>query len=99
MPMGKASDRGWYGNGVLWTHLPWPTQFSRMPSGMLYTKVPWFRARNGAVTLDAEPLHGPSARFAADVGSPASYGPTGFPPPDPTGGSRSLRPDRARIFP
>lgn len=80
MPIGKVSDPGWYGNGVLWTQLPWSTQSIRTPSGMLSHKVPWFRARTGTVTVDAEPLHGPPARFAANVGSPASYGPTGFAP-------------------
>lgn len=80
MPIGKARDPGWYGNGVLWTQLPWSIQFIPTPSGMLSTKVGWFRARIGTVTVDAEPLHGPPARFAANVGSPASYGPTGFAP-------------------
>ena len=80
MPIGKASSSGWYGNGVLWTQLPWTSQSVRTPSGLLSMKVPWFRARDGTVTIDARPLHGPKARFAANVGSPASYGPTGFAP-------------------
>jgi hypothetical protein len=80
MPLPKSADQGWYGNGVLWTQLPWPRQFIRTPSGLLSTKVPWFRAKNGVVTLDAKPLHGSPARFSANVGSPASYGPTGFAP-------------------
>lgn len=79
-PIAKTSDPGWYGNGVLWTNLPWATQFIRTPSGLLSTKVPWFRARAGAVAIDARPLHGPPARFAASVGTPVSYGPTGFSP-------------------
>jgi hypothetical protein len=77
---GQAIRPGWYGNGVLWTHLPWPTQFSRTPSGLLYTKIPWFRARTGTVTVDGRPLHGPPARFAASAGEPVSYGPTRFSP-------------------
>lgn len=78
--MAKPSDPGWYGNGVLWTHLPMPTQFIPTPSGLLSTKIPWLRARTGTVTIDGRPLHGPPAPFTADVGSPASYGPTGFAP-------------------
>ena len=76
----RASDPGWYGNGTLWTNLPWSTQFIRTPSGLLSTKIPWFRARTGTVTVDGRPLHGPPARFTANVGTPASYGPTGFSP-------------------
>jgi hypothetical protein len=79
-PIARRSGPGWYGNGALWTNLPWSTQFIRTPSGLLSTKIPWFRARTGTVTVDARPLHGPPARFTADVGSPASYGPTGFSP-------------------
>ena len=79
-PIARASEPGWYGNGVLWTDLPWPTQFIRTPSGLLSTKIPWFRARTGRVTVDASPLHAAAAPFTADVGSPASYGPTGFAP-------------------
>lgn len=44
------------------------------------SKIPWFRARTGTVTVDGRPLHGPPARFTADVGTSASYGTTGFSP-------------------
>jgi len=79
-PIAKGSQPGWYGNGALWTNLPWSTQFIRTPSGLLSTKIPWFRARMGRITVDARPLHGRPARFTADVGEPASYGRTGFSP-------------------
>ena len=79
-PIAKASEPGWYGNGTLWTNLPWSTQFIRTPSGLLSTKIPWFRARPGNVSIDARPLHGPPARFTASVGEPAAYGRTGFSP-------------------
>ncbi len=32
------------------------------------------------MTVNAAPCHGTPARFAANVGSPAWYGPTGFAP-------------------
>ena len=44
------------------------------------TKMGWFRARPGEVTITARPVDGPPARFEAEVGPLASYGPTGFVP-------------------
>jgi hypothetical protein len=76
-PIARASDPGWYGNGTLWTELLPPTVI-RDRGQMLRVKMGWFRARTGAVTITGAPLHGPSARFTADVGTPAEYGPTGF---------------------
>jgi hypothetical protein len=78
-PIASASDPSWYGNGAVWTKLPPPTQVMRdTRTGMLTLKVGWFRARPGLVTVTAKPLHGPPARFTADVGTPQEYGPTGF---------------------
>lgn len=78
-PIAIASAPGWYGNGALWTELPPPTQSTRDPqTGLLGIKMGWFRARTGLVTITATPLHGPPARFIAQVGTPQEYGPTGF---------------------
>jgi hypothetical protein len=78
-PITSASDPSLYGNGTLWTGIPQPSWFRRDPgTAMIAVKMGWFRARNGLVTITARPLHGPSARFSADVGTPAEYGPTGF---------------------
>jgi hypothetical protein len=79
-PMARASDPGLYGNGVLWTVLPWTHQSVRAAGASVRMKIPWFRARPGTVTISATPLGGPPARFTADVGSPASYGAAGFAP-------------------
>jgi hypothetical protein len=80
-PIAKASDPGWYGNGTLWTSLRPPISFRRDGRhGMLVTKIGWFRARPGGVTIMAEPVRGPPARFRADVGTSQSYGATGFAP-------------------
>ena len=79
-PIARASDPGWFGNGVLWTVLPWGNQSLRGPGPFIHMKVPWFRADTGSVTITAAPVGGPPARFAASVGSPASYGATGFAP-------------------
>jgi hypothetical protein len=78
-PMTRPSDPSLYGNGTLWTALPWGAPVVRDPhTGMLGIKVPWFRAHNGLVTITASPLTAPSARFSASVGTPQEYGPTGF---------------------
>jgi len=87
-PMGSASDPGWYGNGTLWTELPpgLPANLADLrttgPGGasMIGLKVGWNRARPGAVSITARPLHGPPARFIAHVGTVSEYGPTGFVP-------------------
>jgi hypothetical protein len=78
--IGNPSDPGLYGNGVLWTVLPWTNQTIRGPGRAIHMKIPWFRAQTGTVTISAAPLGGPPARFRAFVGSPASYGATGFAP-------------------
>jgi len=79
-PIAKASDPGWYGNGVLWTQFP-PRGFDFIPGpgGVLTLKMPWFRAGRGPVTIDARPLSGPPARFSASVSADA-YGTYGFVP-------------------
>jgi hypothetical protein len=80
-PIGSPSQAGLYGNGTLWTVVPTPGGFRRNPrTGMFETKVPWFRARRGLVTITATPRDGPPARFRATVGTPQEYGPTGFAP-------------------
>jgi hypothetical protein len=80
-PIAKPSDPGWYGNGVLWTLLPlFSAQTLRGPGPAVHMKIPWFRADTGRVTITAAPLAGPPARFSANVGTPASYGATGFAP-------------------
>ena len=79
-PLARPSDAGFYGNGVLWTVLPWSHQTISGPDPSIHLKIPWFRAAPGVVTVTAVPLHGGPARFSADVGSPASYGTTGFAP-------------------
>jgi hypothetical protein len=79
-PMAHASDPGLYGNGVLWTVLPWTNQAVHGAGSSIRMKIPWFRAQTGAVTISAAPLGGPPARFAANVGSPAEYGRYGFAP-------------------
>jgi hypothetical protein len=79
-PMARPSDPRLYGNGVLWTVLPWSNQTIRGAGPAVRMKIPWFRARTGSVAISAAPLGGPPARFTADVGSPESYGATGFAP-------------------
>ncbi|MGZ4165756.1 MAG: hypothetical protein ACXVR1_17815 [Solirubrobacteraceae bacterium] len=80
-PIARASDPGWYGNGVLWTQLPtFSEQRGRLQGAMLHLKIPWFRAQTGAVTIDAAPVGGPPSRFSAQVGTPAEYGRFGFAP-------------------
>ena len=80
-PIARVSDPGWYGNGVLWTQLPlFPGQSLHGPGAMVHLKIPWFRARTGDVTIRAEPVGGPPARFSAHVGTPAEYGDYGFAP-------------------
>jgi hypothetical protein len=80
-PIARASDPGWYGNGVLWTLLPTLSkQHGRLQDAMLHLKIPWFRAQTGAVTIDAAPVGGPPSRFSAQVGTPAEYGRFGFAP-------------------
>jgi len=79
-PIARASDPGWYGNGVLWTQFPvGGFDFLSGPGGTLTLKMPWFRARQGPVTIDSRPLSGPSARFSAGVNA-GDYGPYGFVP-------------------
>ena len=79
-PIARASDPGWYGNGVLWTQFPsGGFDFLRRPGGTLTLKMPWFRASQGPVTIDGRPLSGPSARFSARVNA-GDYGPYGFVP-------------------
>ena len=78
--MARPSDPGFYGNGVLWTVLPWSNQTIRERGAAVHMKIPWFRAQAGAVSISGAPLSGPPARFRASVGSNASYGPTGFAP-------------------
>lgn len=72
-PMAKASDPGWYGNGVLWTQLRADTSFIPAPGGKLTLKMPWFRAARGPVTIEGRPLSGPPAPFSASVNA-ADYG-------------------------
>jgi hypothetical protein len=80
-PIARASDPGWYGNGLLWTLLPlFSAQSLRGPGGMVHLKIPWFRAQTGDVTIEAGPVGGPPARFNAQVGTPAEYGRYGFAP-------------------
>jgi hypothetical protein len=79
-PVASRSDPGWYGNGALWTQLPTPSQFTKTRSGMLRTKMGWFRAAPGVVRLTAHPVGGAPARFSADIGTPAEYGRLGFAP-------------------
>jgi hypothetical protein len=79
-PMARASDPGLYGNGVLWTVLPWSAQTMPGRGRTIRLKIPWFRAQTGPITIDGEPLDGRSARFTADVGTPAEYGRYGFAP-------------------
>lgn len=78
-PMAKASDPGWYGNGVLWTQLRADTSFIPAPGGKLTLKMPWFRAARGPVTIEGRPLSGLPAPFSARVNA-ADYGPYGFVP-------------------
>jgi hypothetical protein len=79
-PIAKASDPGWYGNGVLWTQLqPGGFDFLRGPGRVLTLKMPWFRASRGPVTIDGRPMSGPPARFSAWVNA-GDYGPYGFVP-------------------
>jgi hypothetical protein len=78
--MARPSDPGWYGNGVLWTVLPWTNQTIRDRGTAVHMKIPWFRAHAGEVSISAAPVSGPPARFRASVGSNASYGSTGFAP-------------------
>jgi hypothetical protein len=78
-PIASESDPGWYGNGALWTRLQPQTRFLRdRQTGKIGHKLGWFRARRGLVTVTGKPLHGPPARFSAQVGTPQEYGPTGF---------------------
>jgi len=80
-PVGRPTDPGWWGNGVLWTHLPPPTTTVRDPhTGLIDMKFPWFRARPGQVVVRAQRLGADGAEFAADTGTPAEYGATGFTP-------------------
>jgi hypothetical protein len=80
-PIAHASDPGWRGNGMLWTQFQSPLSTHRdRASGLLVTKMGWFRARPGWVTITARPVAGPPSRFQEEVGTVASYGPTGFVP-------------------
>ena len=78
--MAHLSDPGLYGNGVLWTVLPWRNQSLHGTGPSIRMKIPWFRAQTGPVMISAAPLGGPPARFSADVGTPAEYGRYGFAP-------------------
>jgi hypothetical protein len=76
-PIAKATDPGWRGNGTLWTNVS-PPYFFTSSSGGLTTKMGWFRAQAGRVTITGRLLNGRRAPFVADVGTSAEYGPTGF---------------------
>ncbi len=78
-PIASASDPSLYGNGTLWVGLPQPNWAVRdSMTGMIGLKLGWFRARRGVVTVTGRPRDGSSARFSAQVGTPAEYGATGF---------------------
>ncbi len=87
-PMGRASDPGWYGNGVLWTELPPGLPADRADlrtwgphhTPMVGLKVGWNRALPGAVSITAHPLHGSPALFIAQTSTVQEYGPRGFIP-------------------
>jgi hypothetical protein len=79
--MAKPSDPGWLGNGVLWTRAPGAVQvFLDRKAHLLTTKVGFFRARPGPLTLSGSVLNGRAARFAGDIPPWTDYGRTGFIP-------------------
>ena len=78
-----TSQSGWFGNGQLWVELPAHSVLfaRRLPhSGQLQVKFAWFRAVPGQVRVKAHTREGATARFSAEVGTVAEYGPTGFVP-------------------
>src|SRR5579862_1204148 len=87
-PLGNPTDAGWYGNGTLWTTVPpgLPADLAELRTtgpgrvSMIGIKMGWQRARPGAVSITARPVHGPPARFIARVGTVQQYGRLGFVP-------------------
>ena len=78
-----TSQSGWFGNGRLWVELPAHSVLfaRRLPhSGQLQVKFAWFRAVRGQVRVKAHMREGATARFNAEIGTVAEYGPTGFVP-------------------
>jgi hypothetical protein len=77
------SQSGWFGNGQLWVNLPAHSVLyaQTLPrSRLLQVKFGWFRAVPGQVRVQAHTRAGATARFNADIGTVAEYGPTGFVP-------------------
>jgi hypothetical protein len=77
-----TTDRtGWVGSDGLWTQLPAGGVLATVwdpESHLMRAKMGWFRAIPGDVSITAESLDLPSARFQGDVGTAREYGPTGF---------------------
>jgi hypothetical protein len=76
-PDEKTQSTAYHGNGSIWTALPesGPLFVRREGSGLLSTKLPWWRGITGTLTIEGRRLDG-EGNFSADI--PAGYGDRGF---------------------
>ena len=79
-PADASDGLRWYGNAAVWVLLSVSGVLGTDPQQQRpwYSKVPWWRAVPGVLTIRARPAGGLVAGFRADV--PSGYAPTGFQP-------------------
>jgi len=79
-PAGASDGLRWYGNAAVWVLLSGSGVLGTDPQQQRpwYSKVPWWRAVPGVLTIRARPVGGLAAGFHADV--PSGYDPAGFQP-------------------